>query len=106
MKKTTGIRIALWSTRLLLLPVVLYWLVVLSEICANYWRGGIPGIEFWFYWHVLVLGVPVERQTTPNVLHLAHRFYLEMILLLTFTEILAIAQWYTSRLLKRREART
>jgi len=100
MERATTLRIILWSLRLVLLPFLLFWMAIAGQIASNYWRGGIQAVAFWFYWHVVMMGVPLEQHTPDNVFRITNQYYLGFILLLTVTEALVLAQWSLSKKLK------
>src|SRR3989454_3551649 len=100
MERATTLRIILWSLRLVLLPFLLFWMAIAGQIASNYWRGGIQAIAAWFYWHVVMMGVPLEQHAPDNVFRKTNQYYLGYILLLTVTEALVLAQWSLSKKLK------
>jgi len=81
----------------LLLPFLVFWIMITGSIVSNYWRGGIQAVGAWFYWHVVMMGVPLEKHTPDNVFLLTNKYYLGYILLLTITEALVLVHWLLSR---------
>jgi len=75
-------------------------MAIAGQIASNCWRGGIQAIAAWFYWHVVMMGVPLEQHAPDNVFRKTNQYYLGYILLLTVTEALVLAQWSLSKKLK------
>lgn len=104
MRKPLTRKLLLWVVRVSILPFALFWIVLISQVISNYWSGGLPAVESWYYWHVVMLGVQMPH--TPGVVfHQTNYFWLGNVLMLIGTEALLLVQWLLSKRLKQGDKR-
>lgn len=86
------LKLSLWIVRAALLALLIFWLIIAGQIGSSFLRGGSGAVEAWWL-HVILMSVPMEQRSCEYILHLTHKSYLALILLMTLTESLALVQW-------------
>lgn len=95
------LKLLVWFIRAILLLLGCVGLLWVAQVVHQFLRGGVPAVEGWFYWHILMMGAPLEQHSVEHVLHLAHRFYLRLFLLVSLAEILLLLQWKLANIAKK-----
>jgi hypothetical protein len=85
-----------WIIRTALLALLLFWLIVGGQVLSSFLRGGPYAVEAWWL-HVILMSVPMEKRSCEYILHLTHKNYLELFLLVTLTEGLALVHWIVGK---------
>ena len=91
--------VVVWSIRAVLCAMVLLFGTFIWEVAGAWSEVGFGGVESWFYWHILVLDIPLQDQTPIHVVHRAHQFYLTVIFFLLCGQVLlAVHNWARRKL--------
>jgi hypothetical protein len=100
MRRDVTLRTLLWTVRIALLPALGFWLLFLSQVVANYWRGGAAEVEGWFM-HITAMSTAADQRNCEHLLFLSHKNILTLVALLLLTELLVWAHWRVNRKLNR-----